>query len=288
MTRREFLAAAAAPALAGAATRPLLCIFSKHFGTLDYEQLAKTSRQLGFEGVDLTTRPQGHVLPERVAQDLPRALQAIRSQGLEVPMITTELRSASHPTARPIMSAAGRLKIPYLKPGYWRYGERSAETVLAETQRDLRGLVGLARECGVELGFHNHSGDYVGSPVWDTRELIRDLDPKWIGYYFDPAHATVEGGLAGWQVALQLVLPRLKMIAVKDFYWEKAEGRWRTKWCPMGEGMVDWPKLFSAFAAARFSGPISLHVEYNPPDLLAAVARDLAFVKKQVNAAYRA
>ena len=39
-------------------------------------------------------------------------------------------------------------------------------------------------------------------------------------------------------------------------------------------------------AATKFTGPISLHCEYNPPDLLDAIGRDLAFLKKQVNAVY--
>jgi sugar phosphate isomerase/epimerase len=288
LTRREILAAAGMwqaepPALQSA---PQLCIFSKHLPKLNYDELGKTSRQLGFDGVDLTMRPQGHVLPERAAEDLPRAVEAIRSHGLAVPMITTELLSFAHPTARPILSTAARLKVPYYKPGYWRYGNRDVNQVLAGVKRDVEGLLELGKQYGIEAGFHNHSADYVGMALWDIREIIRDLDPRWIGYYFDPAHATVEGGLAGWQVSLRFALPRLKMVALKDFYWEKQKGRWQAKWCPMGEGMVNWPRVFSAFAGARFSGPISLHVEYESADEMAAIARDLEFIKKQVKAAY--
>ena len=286
VNRREFLAAAAVSAVYAAPARPALCIFSKHLANLNYEELGKTARQLGFEGVDLTVRAKAHVLPERAVEDMPRAVEAIRSHGLSVPMITTELLEASHPTARPILSTAARLKVPYYKPGYYRYGNRNVEAALADTRRALAGLVALGREYGIECGMHNHSGDYVGEAIWDTRELIRDLDPKWIGYYLDPCHATIEGGLAGWQVSLDLVMPRLKMVALKDFYWAKKGGKWIVQWCPMGEGMVNWPKVFAAFAAARYVGPLSLHVEYEPADELAAIARDVEFIKKQVAAAY--
>jgi sugar phosphate isomerase/epimerase len=275
-----------ASAVHAAPPKPALCIFSKHLADLNYEELGKTARQLGCDGIDLTVRPKGHVLPERAAEDMPRAVEAIRSHGISVPMITTELLDASHPTARPILGTAARLKVPYFKPGYYRYGSRDVETALAETKRALAGLIALGREYGIEAGVHNHSGDYVGEAVWDTRELIRDLDPKWIGYYLDPCHATIEGGLAGWQISLRLVLPRLKMAALKDFYWAKKDGKWVVQWCPMGEGMVNWPKVFATFAAARYTGPLSLHVEYNPPDELAAIARDLEFIRKQVAAAY--
>src|SRR5580658_9527426 len=95
MTRRTFLAAAAIPLMADA-KHPMLCMFSKHFPELSYDDLGKTCRDLGFAGIDLTVRAKGHVLPERVAEDLPRAVDALRKAGLEVPMITTDLTSASN------------------------------------------------------------------------------------------------------------------------------------------------------------------------------------------------
>ncbi|MGE5568021.1 MAG: sugar phosphate isomerase/epimerase family protein [Rhodospirillales bacterium] len=286
VTRREFITTAAASAALAVQAKPALCIFSKHLANLNYEELGKTARQLGFDGVDLTVRTNAHVLPERAAQDMPRAVEAIRSHGLSVPMITTELVDASHPTARPILATAARLKVPYFKPGYYYYRGRDVEAVLEETRRKLVGLAALAQEYGIQAGVHNHSGDYVGEAVWDIRELIRGLDPKWIGYYLDPCHATIEGGLAGWQVSLSLVMPRLKMVALKDFYWAKKGGRWIVQWCPMGEGMVNWPKVFGALASARYAGPLSLHVEYQAADELAAMARDVAFIRKQLAAAY--
>ena len=69
--------------------------------------------------IDLTVRAKGHVLPERVTEDLPRAVEALRKAGLEVPMITTDITSAAD--AGPTLKTASRLGIPYFKPGYWRY-----------------------------------------------------------------------------------------------------------------------------------------------------------------------
>ena len=42
----------------------------------------------------------------------------------------------------------------------------------------------------------------------------------------------------------------------------------------------------SMLAAARFNGPISLHMEYEAADERAAIARDFAFLRKQVDVAY--
>jgi sugar phosphate isomerase/epimerase len=294
ITRRDFTRGAAlagAGALVGvraraAANRPALCLFSKHLPKLNYAELAQTVKQMGFDGVDLTVRAGGHVLPERATEDLPRAVDAIRGQGLAVPMITTGLISAADPAARPTLATAGRLGVPFFKLGYWQYSTGiSIESRIAEVRRDAAALVALGKEQGVAAGYHNHSGNYVGAAVWDIRSIIGDMDPRWIGYYFDPCHATAEGGEGGWQISLRMVLPRIKMIAIKDFFWQKRAGKWEMRMCPLGEGMVRWPEFFAALWEARFTGPISMHVEYEPADE-SAIVRDFAFLSKQVNAAY--
>ena len=269
-------------------TRPMLCLFSKHLAQIEYTELGGIVKQLGFEGCDLTVRKGGHVLPELAPVDMVRAVECIRAEGVEVPMITTDLTSASSPYANNVLGLAGKqyMAIPYFKPGYYMYGTGPIDARLAEVKRQLYGLAAVGHAYGMTAGFHNHSGEYVGEAVWDIRELIRDMDPGWIGYYFDPCHATTEGGNGGWKIALRLALPRLKMLAIKDFYWEKSGGQWTRRMCPMGEGMVAWPEIFVALARARFTGPMSLHLEYNPKDELAAIERDRAWVEKQVAAAW--
>lgn len=289
MSRRQLLfgAGMAAATAAPGASRPMLCLFSKHLPALGWKDLGRVVREIGFDGVDLTVRPKGHVLPERAAEDLPRAVEQIRGEGVEVPMVTTGLTSASDPAARLILAGAGRLKIPYFKPGYWLYRDGdNVEARLAEVRRAAEQLAALGQEYGVVMGFHNHSGNYVGHSLWEVREILANCDPRWAGYYFDACHAVAEGGAAGWLIALRLALPRLKMVAVKDFYWEKRQGRWRMKMCPLGEGMVEWPKFFGLLATARFSGPISLHVEYDPPDERGAIAGDFEFLRRQIRQAY--
>ena len=291
MTRRTFTRALAslpiAAAAAGAAPkRPSLCIFSKHMAQFDWAELGRNAKQTGFDGVDLTVRPKGHVLPERAAEDLPKAVEAIRAHGVSVPMITTNILNVNEAATRPILGTASRLKIPYWKPGYYKYNLDNIEASILNVRDATEALAKLSKEYGIVAGFHNHSGDHFGSAVWDIRAIIHDLDPKWIGYYFDPAHATIEGGLAGWRISQNMVSRRLKMVALKDFYWAKQEGKWKLQWCPMGEGMVDWPKVFAAFAKANFSGPMTLHVEYEHKDEMAAIAKDLAFIKKHVAVAY--
>ena len=294
-TRRDFTRSAAlAGALAlargqaaASINRPTLCLFSKHLPKLNYAELATTVKQMGFDGVDLTVRAEGHVLPERAAEDLPRAVETIRAHSLAVAMITTGLTSPTDPAARPTLTTAGRLGVPFFKLGYSHYPDGvSIEARITEMRHDVAGLVAIGKEHGIAAGFHNHSGNYVGAAIWDTRAIIADMDPRWIGYYFDPCHATAEGGEGGWLIGLRMALPRIKMVAIKDFRWEKRDGKWKMIMCSLGEGMVNWPKFFSMLAAARFAGPISLHMEYEAADERAAIARDFVFLRKQVDAAY--
>jgi len=241
-----------------------IVMFSKHLAGLAWSDLGTAVRAAGFDGVDLTVRPGGHVLPARVTEDLPRAVAAIRDAGSMVAMLTTGLTSPSDPAARATFDAARAVDVRLLKAGYYKYAFADVRRELAVATAEFRGLVGMAATAGVLLAYHNHSG-YVGAPVWDMLQMIEGLPSTATGIYFDVRHATVEGGDAGWRVATQMVAPHLRMLAAKDFYWDKGrDGRWRIVDCPIGEGMVDWRRFAVELRRARFSGPISLHVEYEP------------------------
>ena len=298
--RRDFIQSACAFAVATAMPSlqqtftGTLCLFSKHLPTMDPKRMAQAVKKLGFGGIDLTVRPGGHVLPERAAEELPKAFEAIRVEGLSVPMITTGLTTASDPTAKPILATAGKLGIPYFKPGYYKYSFANVRDELQRAMSDFRSLTEVSKQHNVQCGFHNHEG-YIGAQHWDVAQTIDTLDPKWIGYYFDIRHAVAEGGVAGWKIALNMAAPRIKMIAVKDSYWEKSSNGWRQVNCPLGDGMVDWKAYFKALRQANFHGPISLHLEYEIPgatkaaqeeNTLAAAQRDFEFLKAQLQGAY--
>ncbi len=293
LTRRELMMAAAAAALAPASGRAAdgrsFLFFSKHLAELGWDELGRAVKDAGFDGVDLTVRAKGHVAPERAAADLPRAIDAIRAQGVTVPMVTTELTSAADPLARPLLQAAAKSGVRFFKTGYWHYtASPDVRAQVAKVGDALTGLTTLARECGIELGFHNHNA-YIGAALWDIAPAMDRLDPKWAGYYFDPRHAVAEGGGGAWKAATHLVAPRMKMMSLKDFYWEKTAKGWVIRNCPMGEGAVDWAWFGKTIAEAKFAGPVSLHFEYEIPgstakerttNTLAAAVKDLAYAKR--------
>jgi L-ribulose-5-phosphate 3-epimerase len=293
LTRRELMWAAAGAALLPATGKAVeaasYCMFSKHLPDLGWDDLGRAVKDAGFGGVDLTVRAKGHVLPERAAADLPKAIDAIRAHGLTVPMVTTELKSAADPHARPLLQAAAKSGVRYFKTGYWQYtSSPDVRAQVAAVGEALAGLTTLGRECGIELGFHNHTA-YVGAALWEIAPAMDRLDPKWAGYYFDPRHAVAEGGGGAWKAATHLVAPRMKMMAIKDFFWEKTAKGWVIQNCPMGDGAVDWAWVARVVGEAGFAGPISLHLEYEIPGAtakerttrtLAAAVKDLDYAKR--------
>ncbi len=272
LSRRQFIAAAAAVAGASAlpvyaATKsatPPVCVFSKHLQFLDYPALAKTCKDLGLDGVDLTVRKGGHVLPEKVAEDLPRAVEAIRAEGLCVPMITTNLLSGKEPEARSTLQAASKLGIRYFRCGPYRYAKTGdpAEQ-LPKLTEELKGLAKLAKDCDMIGGYHNHSGfGYVGAPLWDLHTMVRGTGLDSIGSNFDVGHATVEGGYGAWRTNALLMASCVKMMAVKDFVWTDGD---RPQWVTLGEGRVKTAEFLKIFREVGFAGPISIHFEYKTP-----------------------
>ncbi len=282
--------------------RGTLCLFSKSVPQLKWQELAQHAKAAGFGGIDLTVRRDGHVMPSRAAEDLPKAVAAIRAEGLEVPMITTELMTENDPTAAPIIRTAAELHIPFLKPGYYHYQFIDVRKELAAAGEQFRGLVGLAAKHGVQVGFHNHAG-YIGCQLWDIAPVMDTLDPRYAGYYYDLDNAAMEGGVEGWRIAANLVMPRLKMLGVKDFIWRKTEERgWQATNCPLGQGMCKYPEFLKTVAATDFHGPVSLHMEYEVPgvsnnqgialsrgtddQVMVAAQRDLETLKSLLRTAY--
>lgn len=278
-----------APRFGNAAPRrtiPAICVHSGNLAKVPYFQLGDIAAQLGFDGVDLTVMLGGHVDPRVTNVDLVRAFEAIRGSGLEVPMIATNITGPQDSTAFPVLYLTGRSQVPLFRLGYWPYGTIPIQQRLAQARQDLIQLLPLAQRSTITGMIHNRAGGFVGQSIWDTQQVISAVDPRWVGYCYDPAEATAEGGLGGWESGLRVALPRLKALVLQDFYWAKTGDSWAMTKCPLGEGMVDWEKFFALVAGSGFTGPISIYQQYVVQDSLGAMTRDLEFVRRQVQRAW--
>jgi sugar phosphate isomerase/epimerase len=258
-----------------------------HLIKIEYEALGMVLRDLGFDGCDLAVIPGAHVPPDKAGSDLMRAIEAVSGVGLEVPLLTTAMTTPNDPAGRVILSIAGFMGIPVFRPGYWHYGNApDIEGRQIEVQRELVGLASIARAYNVAMAVHNMAGDNVGASLFEFSAMFRGIDPHWVGYDFDPGYAAEAGGPDN--TMLRLAMPRLKAVTVRDFTWQKDGGAWKAAPCPLGEGMVDWKAFFTTIAKMRYVGPITIEIKYGAKDELAAIRKDLEFVRKQLAAVWAA
>lgn len=281
-----------------AVNRPI-CVFSKHLQWLDYKDMAEVVAEIGFDGVDLTVRPGGHVLPEKVRNDLPRALAAVKAAGISMPMMTTKITDPDDAITASILKTAQQCGVGVYRMGYWTYDKnKTVMQSLDALKPKMKKLAALNEQYNIHGAYQNHAGTRVSAPVWDLWELLKDLDPNWIGSQYDVRHATVEGGKS-WQLGMKLVSPFIRSTVIKDFRWEKKDGKWKDVHVPLGEGMVDFKQYFKLVKSLNIAGPISLHFEYPVYDkanknlsqkerrrqTITAMRRDLTALRKMLKEA---
>jgi sugar phosphate isomerase/epimerase len=295
-SRRQFLGTAAttlafapgfAPGLLAEektkARRFEFCTFTKPLQHLSFAEMAKTIAAMGFDGIEGAVRPKGHVVPEKVDEDMPKLAEALKAEGLSLTVMTTSINevSAEQQTEK-ILRAAAAAGVSRYRMGYYKYDlGKPIRAQLDEFRPKLKDLIALSRELGIKPIYQNHSGkDYFGGPIWDLAEVLSDHDPAEVGVAFDIGHATVEGAKA-WPLNFALIRPYLDTVYVKEPSWnDNVLG-----WGPLGEGAVD-KGFFKLLQESDFSGPVSLHVEYlghddpsQVPTVLAAIEKDFATLK---------
>jgi sugar phosphate isomerase/epimerase len=239
-------------------------VFSKPLQWLGYDALAQVLAEAGAEGIDLSVRPGGHVLPENVESDLPKAVEAARKNGLRIDMIVTGVRSADEKYTESIIKTASSLGIKYYRLGEIDY-EESLGIIekLNKVNTDFRKLADLNRKYNIHGAFQNHAGTRIGSAVWDIYEILKNLDPTYIGCQYDVRHAVAEGGTS-WVNGFRLISPWVKCTDIKDFKWSKTNGKWAPETVPIGEGMVNFNDYFKLVKKFNVTGPMSIHLEYPP------------------------
>jgi sugar phosphate isomerase/epimerase len=276
-----------------------ICVFSKHLQFLGYDEMAETAAEIGFDGVDLAVRPGGHVLPENVEKDLPKAVNAVEKTGLKVPMMTTAITNASDFDTQATLGSAANKGIKIYRMGYLKYDfDKGIEQTLDMLRSVIDKLEKINDFFHIVGNYQNHDGTNIGAAIWDLWTLLKNHDPEWIGCQYDIRHNTVEGGHS-WPVDLQLISPYIHSIVLKDFKWGMVGGKWRVINTPIGEGMVDFPRFFEMVKQLNIGGPVSMHFEYPLTDkpieemdpkmarqqVMTAMKKDLKMVHKYLKEA---
>ncbi|WP_020527647.1 TIM barrel protein [Flexithrix dorotheae] len=245
-------------------TQPMeIHLFSKHLQFLDYKDMADAAAEMGFAGLDLTVRPKGHVEPERVEEDLPKAVEAIKKAGLKTVLMTTAITDAKVPVNRKVLETAAKQGFKCYRTGWLKYPkDKEIPGAVEEFKVMMKDLGKLNKEVGIVGAYQNHSGLYVGAAIWEIWEILEKANEEYLGCQYDIRHASVEGGKS-WPTGLRLIRPRIKTIILKDYKWVKENGKWKLINTPLGEGMVDFISYFKLLKEYKINLPVSLHLEYD-------------------------
>ncbi|OIQ34436.1 MAG: endonuclease [Bacteroidetes bacterium MedPE-SWsnd-G1] len=238
-------------------------IFSKHLQFLDYKAAGQVAAELGFSGLDLTVRPKGHVLPERVKEDLPKAIKEIQLGGSTCNVMTTAIESVSNPLDVEVLQIASDVGIKYYRTNWFKYKE---ELTLAESldfyKEEVKKIGELNKKLGLVGCYQNHAGTKVGASYWEIYKLLESVNPNYFGAQYDIRHALIEGGLS-WENGVKLLQSSIKTIVLKDFKWVNINGKWKVQNVPIGKGMVDFDSYFKLLKKYNLNPPVTLHLEYD-------------------------
>lgn len=238
-------------------------LFSKHLQFLEYDDMAEAAADMGFDGLDLTVRKKGHVLPENVIEDLPKAVAAIKKHGLSPTMITTNVWDAHSTVNQNVLQTASSLGFTHYRTDWLKYPE---DKPITESQtlfgKQAKALEKLNEKLKIIAGYQNHTGKNVGAPIWDLLPIFGATNGKFIGSQYDIRHAVIEGG-ESWELGLKRIRPYINAIVIKDVIWGKKNGKWKPISVPLGEGMVNFKRYFTLLKKYKINVPVSLHVEHD-------------------------
>lgn len=275
MDRRNFIKTATVLGAAGPFTSNVLAStssrkppqteiysFSKLFEFLDYQDLASLFKESGIDGIDLSVRNGGHVSPENVEKDLPRAVKAAQEHGISIPSIVTDIADVNDPLTERVLKTAADNGVKYYRLAYYSYDYKlSIPANLEMLKSRMEKLGEMNSKYNIHGGYQNHFGRRFGASPWEIWTVLKDLDKKQIGCFYDIHHGLAEG-LQSWVNALRLVSPHITMRYIKDFYFVSTEKDIKLHTCPLGEGMVDFNAYFKLCKELDINTPINLHVEY--------------------------
>lgn len=238
-----------------------VCVFNKPLQHLDYGKQAELVAEMGFAGIEGTVRKGGHVEPGTVETDLPRQIGALRANGVDMTLVTTDVNNVKEEVHRRVLTTAAEHGVKQFRMGSIQY---DSDTPISDQLKEIRSnfseIIDFCRPLHIQPLYQNHAGaGRFGAGLWDLRWVLADIDPADAGIAFDIRHATVEGAQS-WPTEFQLMRPWFGFVYCKDFTWLEDSPRPRN--VPLGTGRVEYPRFFSLLRKSKYDGPVSLHMEY--------------------------
>jgi hypothetical protein len=222
------LAAAQAPAQVAPVPRRL--ILDAYTRCLHWirsaDEIAEVAIEMTCTGINPTIQNYpGHIDPAKVGTELPAFVKTMQKHGLRVKQVRGGNQTQVDPTVEAMVGTMGQLGVTH----YWIGTDNYDLTKPILPQLDaiklkVERFVRLNEKHGTTLLYHTRAGaGSVGSVVWDLLYVMKDFDPKHVGFHWDTGHMALHGGNM-WELLMRTAGPYISAMGWKDRGWEQNLG----------------------------------------------------------------
>ena len=270
-------------------------LFTKVLQWVPLEDLPQVVQDLGFKGIDIAVRGNGHFKVEDLKSKLPPLVAKSTALGMETLIMTTELPGENIGQMDEILRIMAGEGVRDYRMGWFRYKTQNPMEELKAFNIHLKKLAELHEKHQIQGHYQNHAGNGVGGSVLEMLYLLDRIDPKHIGIQYDLRHAMVEG-YRSWETAFHAVKHKISTLDIKDYKWRDASGTDAPVTVPLGQGNATFDKIIQTDVFTSPSIPKIIHVEHQlggaehgnkepklpPGEILSAIKTDLNYFNQHM------
>ena len=191
------------------------------------DEIAEVAIELTCGGVNPTIQEYpGHIDPAKVATELPAFVKTMQKHGLRVKQIRGGNQTeATAPHVEAIVGTMGQLGVTHYWMGTDNYDlSKPILPQLDAIKVKVEKFVQLNQKHGTTLMYHTRAGaNAVGSVVWDLLYVMKDFDPKQVGFHWDTGHMSHHGSNM-WELLMRSAGPYVVAMGWKDRAWQQNLG----------------------------------------------------------------
>ena len=140
------------------------------------------------------------------------------------------------------------------------------------SQAEIRKLIPLAQDSKVIIAVEEVWNKFLTSPL-EFAHYIDEFKSPWVRAYFDVGNVVLFGYPQDW---IRTLGPRIVKVHLKDFRFKPTPtsgGKSVADFCPLGEGQIDWPEVYRAFADIGYQGTATVELSKGDKAHLTEISR---------------
>ena len=226
VTRAQTPAAQGAAAPTAASRKLIMDAYTRHLHWLrSADEIAEAALEMTCGGINPTIQAYpGHIDPAKVTTELPVFVKTMQKHGLRVKQVRGGNQTDVDPSVEALVGTMAQVGATH----YWIGTDNYDLTKPVLPQLDaikvkVERFVKLNQKHGTTLMYHTRAGaNSVGSVVWDLLYVMKDFDPKYVGFHWDTGHMSHHGAM--WETLMRTAGPYIAAVGWKDRSWQQNLG----------------------------------------------------------------